>query len=97
MASPSVWRWLSWAWLDYLLSNFYYVFPSVGDMFGLLAFAIVALGGFGSVQGSFLGGLMIGLAEHIGGLYLGPQYKYAFIFLIYLGVVFIRPKGLFGW
>ncbi len=80
-----------------LLCNFYYVFPSVGDMFGLLAFAIVALGGFGSVLGSFLGGLIIGLAEHLGGLYLGPQYKDAVIFLIYLGVVFIRPKGLFGW
>lgn len=80
-----------------LLSNFYYVFPSVGDMFCLLAFAIVALGGFGSVPGSFLGGLMIGLAENIGGLYLGPQYKDAIIFAIYLGVVMVRPKGLFGW
>lgn len=80
-----------------LLTTFYYVFPSVGDMFGLLAFAIVALGGFGSVPGSFIGGLMIGLAENIGGLYLGPQYKYAIIFAIYLGVVMVRPKGLFGW
>lgn len=79
-----------------LLANFYYVFPEVGAIFGFLAFVTVALGGFGSIQGAFYAGLIIGLTEALAGILLSPAYKYLVVFVIYLLVVCIRPRGLMG-
>jgi len=79
-----------------LMSNFYYIFPEVGFSFSLIAYVAVALGGFGSIPGSFVAGIIIGLVEFLSGLLIAPAFKYAFVFLIYLLVVFIRPQGLWG-
>ena len=79
-----------------LMSNFYYIFPEVGFNFALIAYVAVALGGFGSIVGSFVAGIIIGQVEFVSGLLLAPSFKYAFVFLIYLLVVFIRPPGLWG-
>ena len=79
-----------------LLSTFYYIFPDVGLPFSLLGYVVVALGGFGSVFGTLLGGLIIGLVEVLGGYLFVSSYKYALVFAIYLLVVFVRPQGLFG-
>lgn len=62
-----------------------------------MAFVVVALGGFGNIKEAFLGGIIIGLAEALGGYFVGPSLKYAVVFLIYLLVVLYKPKGLFGW
>jgi len=80
-----------------LLMNFYYVFPTIGMLFCMIAFATVALGGFGSIKGAFLAGLIMGLIIDLGGTYVGPQYKLALVYLTFFLVVAIRPKGLFGW
>jgi branched-chain amino acid transport system permease protein len=79
-----------------MLSTFYYIFPDVGTNFALLAFVAVALGGFGSILGSLLAGLLIGLVESLGGLLLDPSYKTLIVFGLYLAVVIFRPHGLFG-
>jgi branched-chain amino acid transport system permease protein len=79
------------------MSTFYPIYPESGLMYGLLAFVIVALGGFGNIKGALFGGLIIGLTEALGGFLLGTQFKYAIVFLIYLIVIQLRPKGLFGW
>ncbi len=79
-----------------LLSTFYYIFPDVGVNFALLAFVAVALGGFGSIIGSLVAGLLIGLVESLGGLLLDPSYKTLMVFGLYLVVVIVRPMGLFG-
>ena len=79
-----------------LMSNFYYIFPEVGFNFALIAYVAVALGGFGSIVGCFVAGIIIGQVEFVSGLLLAPSFKYAFVFLIYLLVVFIRPQGLWG-
>ncbi len=80
-----------------LLSTFYFVFPEVGFLFALLAYVAVALGGFGSILGALFAGVLIGLVESLGGVLLpDPSYKYLIVFGLYLGVVFIRPQGLFG-
>jgi len=79
-----------------LLSTFYPVFPEVGGNFVLIAFVVVALGGFGSVSGAFLAGIVVGVVEVMGGFLIGPQLKLALVLLLYLLVVMVRPQGLLG-
>ncbi len=79
------------------LSTYYYIYPQVGGTFGLIAFCVVALGGFGSIEGAFIAGIIVGLAQTLGGFFIDPAYKYAIVFLIYLITVWIRPEGLLGW
>lgn len=58
---------------------------------------IVALGGFGNIKGALYAGLLIGVAEAVGGYLIGTSFKYLVVFVIYLVAIQIRPKGLFGW
>ncbi|MDN5331882.1 MAG: branched-chain amino acid transport system permease protein [Tepidanaerobacteraceae bacterium] len=80
-----------------LLATFFPIYPESGALYSLLAFVIVALGGFGNIAGALYGGVLIGLSEALGGYFLGTQFKYAVVFLIYLLVLQFKPKGLFGW
>ena len=79
-----------------MLATFYYVSPNVGANFALIAYVTVALGGFGSVFGAFAGGIIVGLVEASTALILPPSLKSVGIYAVYLLVVFIRPRGLFG-
>ncbi len=79
-----------------LLAHFYYVTPTVGMLFTLIAFATVALGGFGSIVGAFIAGIVIGLIMVISG-HLVSELKFSFIYIVYFLVVVLRPRGLFGW
>jgi branched-chain amino acid transport system permease protein len=79
------------------LSMYYYIYPQVGGMFGTISFCIVALGGFGSISGAFIAGLLVGLVQTLGGYFFDPAYKYAIVFALYLVIVWIRPQGLRGW
>jgi len=79
-----------------LLIPSYYVNPSVGDAFVLVAFTIVVLGGMGSVPGALIGALLIGVAESLSGLFLGESLGQIGIFLIFIFVLLVRPSGLFG-
>ena len=74
----------------------YYVNPLVGSGFVLVAFTIVVLGGMGSFVGALIGGLLIGVVESIGGLYLGESLGQVGIFAIFIAVLLLRPQGLFG-
>ncbi|SHI68023.1 amino acid/amide ABC transporter membrane protein 1, HAAT family (TC 3.A.1.4.-) [Geosporobacter subterraneus DSM 17957] len=80
-----------------LMSTFFPIHPQSGALYSLLAFVIVALGGFGNIKGALYSGILIGITEAVGGFLLGTQFKYAIVFLMYLVVIQIRPKGLFGW
>ena len=74
----------------------YYVNPQVGSGFVLVAFTIVVLGGMGSFSGALIGGLLIGVVESIGGLFLGDSLGQVGIYLIFIAVLLFRPRGLFG-
>lgn len=74
----------------------YYVNPQVGNGFVLVAFTIVVLGGMGSFAGALLGGMLIGVIESVGGLYLGESLGQIGIFVIFIAVLLFRPQGLFG-
>ena len=80
-----------------LMPSYLAVHPDVGTLFGLIAFVIVAMGGFGSIPGTLLAALLIGLVEAFAGFYIAPVFKYVAVFAVYLVVIMVRPKGLFGW
>jgi len=79
-----------------IMAMFFYIYPDVGASFALIAYVTVALGGFGSVFGAFAGGIIVGLVEASTALLLPPSLKSVGIYAVYLLVVFIRPRGLFG-
>jgi len=79
------------------LSMYYYIYPQVKSLFNLISFCIVALGGFGSIEGAFIAGILIGFVQTLGGYFFDPAYKYAIVFALYLVTVWIRPQGLMGW
>lgn len=79
-----------------LLAPIYTLSPQIGGNFILAAFAVVVLGGLGSVWGAFFGGFIIGLVEAFAGYYLDPALKHAIWFLIFIAVLIVRPGGLFG-
>jgi len=95
-----------------LLVNFWSVNPFMGLLFTMIAFAIVALGGFGSVPGAFFAGLVVGVITEIPGIWDFLTYtfdsdwmadvpmtslKYMWVYLAYFVIMIVRPRGLFGW
>lgn len=79
-----------------MLANFYYISPTVGANFALIAYVTVALGGFGSLLGALIAGVLVGLVEAMTALFIDPSLKQVGIFAIYVMVLMFRPRGLFG-
>ena len=79
-----------------MLATFYYVSPNVGVNFATIAYVTVALGGFGSLLGALVAGLLVGLAESLTALVLEPSVKQIGMFALYMFVLAFRPRGLFG-
>lgn len=79
-----------------LLSPIYTMSPQIGGNFILAAFAVVVLGGLGSVWGAFIGGFIIGVTEALAGYYLDPALKHAIWFMMFIAMLIVRPSGLFG-
>lgn len=70
--------------------------PIAGERFTIIAFVVVVLGGLGNVAGAFLGGLLVGLAQELGGVLFPGQSKLLAVFIVFIAVLFLRPQGLFG-
>jgi len=79
-----------------MLIPVYYAFPTVGSLFVLIAFVVVILGGYNSLIGALIGGLIIGLVEAFSGFFLSPHLKEAVYFVIFILILLFRPTGLFG-
>ena len=79
-----------------MLISFYYVSPNVGANFALIAYVTVALGGFGSILGALVAGVVIGEVEALTAFVLEPSLKQIGMFAVYLAVLMIRPRGRFG-
>ncbi|MBO7667270.1 MAG: branched-chain amino acid ABC transporter permease [Firmicutes bacterium] len=80
-----------------LMASFTPIYPEACALYSTLAFVIVALGGFGNIKGALFAGLLVGVVEALGGYFIGTSFKYLVVFLLYLVVMQIRPRGLFGW
>jgi branched-chain amino acid transport system permease protein len=70
--------------------------PTTGSLFNILAFVVVVLGGLGNVLGALVGGLLIGLTEQLGAIWLPGQSPLLAVFAVFVLVLFLRPQGLFG-
>lgn len=79
-----------------LMATAYPWSPSVGETFGLTAFVVVALGGFGSVPGALYAGLIIGLIQALSAYWLGPVYKDIVVYALFAALLWLRPQGLLG-
>lgn len=79
-----------------LISPIFLVYNTMGDAVILKAFVIIILGGMGSIPGAVIGGYIIGLVESLGGAYLSTDYNEIVAFAILIGVLAVKPTGLFG-
>jgi branched-chain amino acid transport system permease protein len=79
-----------------LISPYFPMTPTIGQTFAITAFVVVVLGTMGNFVGAFIGGLIIGVAEAFGGLYLGSDVRQVVSMAIFIIVLLLRPQGLFG-
>jgi branched-chain amino acid transport system permease protein len=79
-----------------LIVPFFYVFPTVGVVFVLIAFVVVILGTLGSVEGAMLAALIVGVAESLGILFAGADLGLVVVFTILFVALILRPSGLMG-
>lgn len=79
-----------------LIAMFFYTSPTVGETLAIVAFVTVALGGFGSVMGALVAGLLIGVVESLSAYLIGPVYKDVIVYILFVLVLWFRPQGLMG-
>jgi branched-chain amino acid transport system permease protein len=83
------------AFAGVLLAPIAFVHANMGFI-GIKAFPAAVLGGFGSVPGAVVGGLVIGVVESLAGFYLPEGFKDVAAYVVLLLVLLVRPQGLFG-
>lgn len=79
-----------------LVSISYSISPSIGLEWTLKALIVVVLAGLGSMTGTFVGGLILGVAEAVSAAAFGGPYREVVGLVIFLAVLLLRPRGLFG-
>ncbi len=79
-----------------LIATFFYISPTVGETLAIVAFVTVSLGGFGSIPGALLAGVLIGVIESMSGYLIGPIYKDIVVYILFVLVLWFRPQGLMG-
>jgi branched-chain amino acid transport system permease protein len=75
---------------------FYFVDPAMGLPLAVKSFIIVVLGGLGSIPGALLGAFIIGIVESVAGQFVPATSASVFSLILFLLIVFLRPKGLLG-
>jgi branched-chain amino acid transport system permease protein len=71
-------------------------YPHSGTQYLVIAFGVVIIGGLGSLPGTFLGGMILGISQLAGGRIIGPGFQLLSGYIILLVVLTIRPQGLLG-
>lgn len=79
-----------------LLAGAFPMDPTYGESVAFVAFTIIIFAGMGSIGGALVGGLFLGLVESFATAYLSSAYADTFQFLVLLGILLVRPEGLFG-
>jgi branched-chain amino acid transport system permease protein len=79
-----------------LLAPIYPVYPTAGLQFVLIAYVVVVLGGLGDMPGAVVGSLIVAAVEVVGSYVVGTAWKEVLYFLLFIGILLVRPAGLFG-
>jgi branched-chain amino acid transport system permease protein len=79
-----------------LVGPMWFADVNMGDPIALKAFAAIIIGGFSSVPGAIVGGILVGLAEMLGAAYISSAYKDGLVFLVMILFLLVRPQGIFG-
>lgn len=79
-----------------LIGAIFLVYPAMGDQPALRAFTVVVMGGLGNFVGAIVSGLILGVVEAWGAVYLSADFKDAIAFAILVLILIVRPSGLFG-
>jgi branched-chain amino acid transport system permease protein len=79
-----------------LLLPIYPIYPAMGWTYLLIGFAIVILGGMGSLNGTLIGGIILGASESLFGYYVSSGLRGALYFVAIIAMILIRPQGLLG-
>ena len=79
-----------------LIAPLYPVYPTVGLQFVLIAYVVVVLGGLGDMGGAVLGSLIVAGVEVVGSYVIGTAWKEVLYLLLFIGILVVRPAGLFG-
>lgn len=79
-----------------LLAPLFFLNNTMGATAGAKAFAAIVIGGFGSVPGAIIGGLIVGLVEAFGGAYISTTYQLVLIYIVLIIVLMVRPQGIFS-
>lgn len=79
-----------------ILAPFTLIFPTVGSAPLIKGYEIIAIGGLGSIPGSLVGGVILGVAETLGSVYINSAYKDLYGFGLLMLFLIFRPRGLFG-
>jgi branched-chain amino acid transport system permease protein len=79
-----------------LLAPDFLVYPENGAISTFKGFEIIVIGGLGSIMGSVVGGLLLGVIEALGSVFLSPAYKDLYGFVLLIALLAVRPTGLFG-
>lgn len=79
-----------------LLAPMFYVSPDMGISVGLKGFSAAIVGGFGSVSGAMMGGILLGLVESIGASYVASAYRDLISFAVMILILYLKPSGLFA-
>ena len=79
-----------------LLSMTYEISPSMGEPYTVTALIVITLGGFGSMGGALAGGLLLGVVEAVGMHFTNPSLKALLSYIVFIGVLLLRPEGLFA-
>jgi branched-chain amino acid transport system permease protein len=79
-----------------LMATAYPFSPSVGETFGLTAFVVVTLGGFGAVMGALYAGIIVGSIQALSAYWIGPIYKDIVVYGLFVALLWLRPQGLMG-
>jgi branched-chain amino acid transport system permease protein len=79
-----------------LLGPVFVVYPTMGDLVNAKAFAIVILGGLGSIPGATIGGFILALSEELGAGYISSGYRDAMGFVLIILILIFKPTGLFA-
>lgn len=77
-----------------LLAPLFFVTTEMGGMVGLKGFVAMIIGGFGSIPGAIVGGLLLGVSENLGAYWISSTYKEAIAFVLLLLFLAVRPEGL---